>query len=1195
MRRSLWVALCLSALTACDDGSSAAPPDAAMDARAPDAGPDAAVVDATPPDAAPADQGPDQAIADMGGADEGVLDMAAGDMTAPDAMVVGDAGAPDQAVVDAAPDACIPACDGRNCGEDGCGGTCGACDGLCEAGVCALPPEGVLISEILAANGVDDFIEVQNRSRGPVDLGGSFLTDDLTNRDKWAIPPLVLEAGGIVVFPATGADDVEGEVSFRLRSAGETLALVWRDGATILDSYQPFPAQREDISYGVTQVVESVELIAPDAPLRWRIPEGPDGWVEADFDDGAWAEAVPAIGFSAGAAPGEAAELELLSAGRPTSQSSTLAAYGPDRAVNGDLGDFTHTVRDDQDATWQVDLEGARRVDRVVLHNRQGCCGSRLRDITVRVLDDAEAVVWESPLLNPENALGSPGRLEVEPAIEGRFVAVHRTPDLDFSGGAGNADEPTVLSLGEVEVFGSVDPVGGRLNTVIDPTPVVQVRARFVLDDPAALSRLALTMDLDAGAAVWLNGVPAGAIRAPDPVAWDSRATEEAGVESVTLALPLAAARAGENVIAIQVMSADDLDLLLGVRLVAETVVDGDLGYFETPTPGAYNAGLAFSGFVSPVRFGTPPGYVDAPFELSLEADPPEAEIRFTLDGSDPAEGQIYEGPIAIERSTSVRAMATHPDRRPSDAVAGTFIVAGDVALQSAEETLARGFPDMWGGVVPDYGIDSRVVDADPDAFEAALQATPTLAISVDVDDLFAADGIYTNSTRSGVAWERPASVELLPYGDEPGFQVNCGLRIQGGAFRNHNLTKKHSLRLLFKGIYGPTKLEYPVYPAGDAVEHFDTLTLRANSNDGWQWSGAGSRPLYIRDGFGRATRRAMGGLASHGRFAHVFLNGIYWGLYEITERPDAAFASAYFGGAKEDWDALNSGRVVDGDAMAWRMLLDLAAAGVGDDAGYAAYAPEWIDAREYADYMLTNLFVGNTDWPRKNYYLARDRVSGAGFFAFMWDSEWSMGIRSDLNTDRTGVSVGIAQPWAALKQNAEFRVLVGDRAHQHLFGDGALTPEQTIARFDALAAQVEAALVAESARWGDQHNAEPYTVDAHWRVERDRVRAEYLPQRSGVFLGQLRQAGLYPAIDGPVFAPRAGALDVGALLEPEGEGTLYYTLDGRDPREPGGGIAMGALEGPIELAEPGEVEVRARFWADGVWSALEVGRFTVR
>jgi hypothetical protein len=269
-----------------------------------------------------------------------------------------------------------------------------------------------------------------------------------------------------------------------------------------------------------------------------------------------------------------------------------------------------------------------------------------------------------------------------------------------------------------------------------------------------------------------------------------------------------------------------------------------------------------------------------------------------------------------------------------------------------------------------------------------ALAALPTLALATEVEGLFGPQGIYTRSDQSGPDWEVATSAELVAPG-EPGFQVECGLRIQGGAFRSHGLTRKHSLRLLFKKQYGPGKLNYPLF--GEAgPDAFETITLRANSNDGWQWSGAGSRPLYIRDAFARATRRAMGGVASQGRFVHVYINGIYWGVYEAVERPDAAFAATHFGGERADWDAVNSGSAVDGDLAVWNALMG--AGGLADDARYGALAgvgaPQLIDPASYADYMLTNLYVGNTDWPQKNYYAARDRVWAVGFLFFMWDAE---------------------------------------------------------------------------------------------------------------------------------------------------------------------------------------------------------------
>ena len=153
------------------------------------------------------------------------------------------------------------------------------------------------------------------------------------------------------------------------------------------------------------------------------------------------------------------------------------------------------------------------------------------------------------------------------------------------------------------------------------------------------------------------------------------------------------------------------------------------------------------------------------------------------------------------------------------------------------------------------------------------------------------------------------------------GFQIDTGIKIQGGAFRNFGLTLKKSFRLMFKDPYGPTKLEFPVF-GESATDRFDNLVLRANGNDAWPY--AGGSALYLRDAFAMETARAMGMVAPHTRFVHLYLNGAYWGLYNLVERPDAAFSSNYHGGDKDDWDALNQDSVPDGTREAWNRLLSL-------------------------------------------------------------------------------------------------------------------------------------------------------------------------------------------------------------------------------------------------------------------------------
>ncbi|MHC4823698.1 MAG: lamin tail domain-containing protein, partial [Planctomycetota bacterium] len=126
-------------------------------------------------------------------------------------------------------------------------------------------PQNPEISELLASNqeGLmdedgdrSDWIEIHNPGAADVDLGGYYLTDDVNDLIRWAIPsPTILAAGDfLIVFASDKNRAVSGlelHTDFKLTSSGEYLALVLPDGVTVQSEYAPgFPPQDEDISYG---------------------------------------------------------------------------------------------------------------------------------------------------------------------------------------------------------------------------------------------------------------------------------------------------------------------------------------------------------------------------------------------------------------------------------------------------------------------------------------------------------------------------------------------------------------------------------------------------------------------------------------------------------------------------------------------------------------------------------------------------------------------------------------------------------------------------------------------------------------------------------------------------------------------------------------------------------------------------------
>ncbi|HXF60762.1 MAG TPA: chitobiase/beta-hexosaminidase C-terminal domain-containing protein [Caldilineaceae bacterium] len=94
--------------------------------------------------------------------------------------------------------------------------------------------------------------------------------------------------------------------------------------------------------------------------------------------------------------------------------------------------------------------------------------------------------------------------------------------------------------------------------------------------------------------------------------------------------------------------------------------------FLAQPTPGAANDGTEhWAGVLPEVKISAGGGYFTAPFSVTLApaaASPPGAVIRYTTDGSTPTEqnGIVYTGPVAITRTTPLRASAFLTGYRPS-------------------------------------------------------------------------------------------------------------------------------------------------------------------------------------------------------------------------------------------------------------------------------------------------------------------------------------------------------------------------------------------------------------------------------------------------------------------------------------------------------------------------------------------------
>lgn len=661
----------------------------------------------------------------------------------------------------------------------------------------------------------------------------------------------------------------------------------------------------------------------------------------------------------------------------------------------------------------------------------------------------------------------------------------------------------------------------------------------------------------------------------------------------------------------------------------------GEWKYLATPTPGAANAAQGYEGVIAPLTFSVTRGFFEEPFELALSTPTEGVVIHYTLDSSVPsATSPVYTSPIPITGTTVVRAVALKAGWLSPKVATHTYIFPDQVVQQPAAP---EGFPTTWGtdsevnnndgprnGTVPaDYEMDPRVqANALPGyGVKEALLDIPTLSLVLPRDDLFhSSTGIYARPLMRGPAWEREGSLELIFPDGTDGFQENAIVEIHGNSSRRPWRMQKHSFRITFRGSVGATKLRYPIFP-DSPLDRWDQIILRACFTDSWglvSWDPARYRPndsQYLRDVWMKESFKDMGQPSTHGTFCHLYVDGLYWGLHNPTERLNATYFVDRFGGQEEDWE-LNADFESPGPRWAAMMAV-----------------PTWeaiqthLDVENFADYMLLHFFADAEDWPHHNGYAATCPAIGFPWRFFVWDQEI---VLDNHQMNRFDVNTGAGALFQKLRSFPEFRLLFADRVNKHLFNGGALTAEVAGQRYLALAQIIDKAIVAESARWGDTRSSLPYgtsiqqpspldnvnhanyppapngpnfffTREQSWLVERDNIVNNYLPAihdttNSFAFIRKLRSRNLWPSVEPPVFSQHGGAIGAdGLTLEishPGATGTVYYTLDGTDPRESPSGTPRGTLyTAPLSLHQT--CVVKARVYQNGTWSALTEARFT--
>ena len=547
----------------------------------------------------------------------------------------------------------------------------------------------------------------------------------------------------------------------------------------------------------------------------------------------------------------------------------------------------------------------------------------------------------------------------------------------------------------------------------------------------------------------------------------------------------------------------------------------GAVGYFKIPTPGAVNSTIE-NGIIEEVKFTPNRGVYNAPVILKLSCVTPGVTIRYTTDGSEPTEinGTVYSAPINLSTTKVIRAKAFRSGYVPTAIETHTYIFIDDVVNSSVMDVKITGNTSYKDQIVK--GL------AELPSISLVTKDTPN------------------NTTEVG------ASVEWIDPITNQNLQLDAGTMFYGGSFTNF---EKENFRLYFRSVYGDSKLTHPLFKGFEhsipTVDKFDQLDLRAGGHD------MAMRGFYMSNRFVDDLMLESGHLNPHGRFVHLYLDGVYWGQYHLRERWNDGMFAEYFNREKDDFEAISGNLNIGGwsnfeipyagDGSTWEHILS-----IRDN--YLA-VKEYVDLPQLINFMILYMY-GNCE---NEYKAVGTKVPGVGFKFYLNDTDGftrAGSNRTAMTQPGRNHADGPGSIFSMLLKEAhpDYMTLLADQIHDLCYNDGVLTPSRITSILNQRCTEVQNSIVAECARWG-------YRTPSNWIEAKNAYISTILPRRAQTILGYFKAVGFYPSIDAPVYNTEGGMVNLGFQLKMTSNAPyVYYTTDGSDPRLEGGSVSSKAI-----------------------------------
>lgn len=384
-------------------------------------------------------------------------------------------------------------------------------------------------------------------------------------------------------------------------------------------------------------------------------------------------------------------------------------------------------------------------------------------------------------------------------------------------------------------------------------------------------------------------------------------------------------------------------------------------GVFTTPTPNAANTG-ASTEYMPWVMMNTPPGFYAAAQNVTLTCSDPTAEIRYTTNGSVPtAASTLYTGPINVATTTVIRAAAfpTTPG-------------------------YLRGF------------VETNTYFINAPAHEMAV---------ISVSGSFTNPGLFSNGQEI---------VSTLEYFDE---SPAHNFQHEGdGDMRRHGNDSwafpQKGMRFFPRDQYGyENNVEYKLFKSS-ARDEFSCIILKAGASDNYPFAQTqnGVPGCHMRDALVQTLALEKGMHLDGRRYEPcvLYVNGQYWGLYEIRERLDKDFTEYNYNQSRKDVDIIRywGGIIIDeGSKVGWDSLYNFVMANnMAVPANYQ-WVKDRLDLLSVIDHLCFNTFINNSDWINWNSAWWRGRKNTANTPPVKWKYwMWDQDNVFDLGENYTGL-----------------------------------------------------------------------------------------------------------------------------------------------------------------------------------------------